>query len=81
MEGGLSYMKIELSSVDFFEENEMELDKKITFIFGKMERGNRQSQKNLNNDVSAFQGFNNIIDENRRLNAVLLSGENLIINA
>lgn len=74
-------MKIELSSVDFFEENEMELDKKITFIFGKMERGNRQSQKNLNNDVSAFQGFNNIIDENRRLNAVLLSGENLIINA
>ena len=74
-------MKIELSSVDVFEENEMELDKKITFIFGKMERGNRQSQKNLNNDVSAFQGFNNIIDENRRLNAVLLSGENLIINA
>ncbi len=42
-------MKIDLSSVNIFEDNELELDKKITFIFGKMERENRQLQKKSRN--------------------------------
>lgn len=79
-------MKIDLSSVDIFEENELELDKKITFIFGKNGTGKStitEEIKKLNSDydVSVFQGFNNIIDENHRLNAVVLGEENLIINA
>ena len=32
-------MKIDLSSVNIFEDNELELDKKITFIFGKKWNG------------------------------------------
>lgn len=79
-------MKIDLSSVDIFEDNELELDKKITFIFGKNGTGKStitEEIKKLNSDydVLVFQGFNNIIDENHRLNAVVLGEENLIINA
>lgn len=78
-------MKIDLSSVNIFEDNELELDKKITFIFGKNGTGKStitEEIKKLNSDydVSVFQGFNNIIDENHRLNAVVLGEENLIIN-
>ena len=79
-------MKVDLSSVDIFEGNELELDKKITFIFGKNGTGKStiaEEIKKLNSDydVSVFQGFNNIIDENHRLNAVVLGEENSIINA
>lgn len=79
-------MKVDLSSVDIFEDNELELDKKITFIFGKNGTGKStiaEEIKKLNSDydVSVFQGFNNIIDENHRLNAVVLGEENSIINA
>ena len=68
-------MKIDLSSVDIFEDNELELDKKITFIFGKNGTGKStitEEIKKLNSDydVSVFQGFNNIIDENQ-LNLVI----------
>lgn len=78
-------MKIDLSSVNIFEDNELELDKKITFIFGKNGTGKStitEEIKKLNSDydVSVFQGFNNVIDENHRLNAVVLGEENLIIN-
>ena len=78
-------MKIDLSSVNIFEDNELELDKKITFIFGKNGTGKStitEEIKKLNSDydVSVFQGFNNIIDENHRLNAVVLGEENLVIN-
>lgn len=79
-------MKIDLSSVNIFEDNELELDKKITFIFGKNGTGKSTITEEIkklgsNYEVLVFQGFNNIIDENHRLNAVLLGEENLIINA
>ena len=82
----VSCMKIDLSSVNIFEDNELESDKKITFIFGKNGTGKSTiteeiKKLNSNYEVSIFQGFNNIIDENHRLNAVVLSEENLLINA
>lgn len=78
-------MKIDLSSVDIFEDNNLDLDKKITFIFGKNGTGKStlvEAIKILNEDydVSVFQGFNNIIDANQRLNAVVLGEENAFIN-
>lgn len=78
-------MKIDLSGVSIFESNELELDKKITFIFGKNGTGKSTiteefKKLNANYDVSVFQGFNNIIDENHRLNAVVLGEENATIN-
>ena len=79
-------MKIDLSMVDIFEDSELELDKKITFIFGKNGTGKSTFTEEIKKmtsdyDVSVFQGFNNIIDENHRLNAVVLGEENMAINA
>lgn len=53
-------MKIDLSSVNIFEDNELELDKKITFIFGKNGTGKStitEEIKKLNSDydVSVFR--------------------------
>jgi hypothetical protein len=78
-------MKIDLSGVDIFESDELELDKKITFIFGKNGTGKStitEEFRKLDSDyeVSVFQGFNNIIDENHRLNAVVLGEENSTIS-
>ena len=79
-------MKIDLSMVDIFEDSELELDKKITFIFGKNGTGKSTFTEEIKKmtsdyDVSIFQGFNNIIDENHQLNAVVLGEENIAINA
>lgn len=78
-------MKVDLSGVNIFESDELELDKKITFIFGKNGTGKStitEEFKKLNSEyeVFVFQGFNNIIDENRRLNAVVLGEENSAIS-
>lgn len=78
-------MKIDLSGVNIFESDELELDKKITFIFGKNGTGKStitEEFRKLNSDyeVFVFQGFNNIIDENNRLNAVVLGEENSTIS-
>lgn len=78
-------MVIDLNSIEVFDDNELELDKKITFIFGKNGTGKStitEEFKRLSADyeVSTFQGFLDIIDENKRLNAVVLGEENATIN-
>ena len=78
-------MRIDLASVDVFKENELDLDRRITFIFGKNGTGKSTITNEIRKlsqayDVSVFQGFSNIIDENKRLNAVVLGAENSEIN-
>ncbi len=77
-------MKIDLSAVEVFADNEIEFDKRITFIFGKNGTGKSTIANRLKNEcdyeVSVFQGFSNIIDDNKRLNAVVLGEENATIN-
>ena len=78
-------MRIDLASVDVFKENELDLDRRITFIFGKNGTGKSTITNEIRKlsqayDVSVFQGFSNIIDENKRLNAVVLGEENSEIN-
>ena len=78
-------MRIDLASVDVFKENELDLDRKITFIFGKNGTGKSTITNEIRKlsqayDISVFQGFSNIIDENKRLNAVVLGEENSEIN-
>lgn len=78
-------MKIDLSEVEIFDSNEIEFDKKITFVFGKNGTGKSTITEVLKKlspeyEVSAFQGFSEIIDENKRLNAVVLGQENSLIN-
>ena len=78
-------MKVDLSEFKFFEDNELDIDKKVTFIYGKNGTGKSsivKSIKRLNNEykVEVFEGFDNIIDENKRLNAVIIGVENVDIN-
>lgn len=74
-------MKIDLSTIDVFEDQELELNKNVTFIFGKNGTGkstlaNQIKKMELKYDVAVFQGFNNIIDENKKLNGIVLGTEN-----
>lgn len=78
-------MVIDLSEAEIFDSNELDLDKKITFIYGKNGTGKSTMTDKLKRmsdeyEVSAFQGFTEIIDENKRLNAVVLGEENTVIS-
>ena len=58
-------MKIDLLMVDTFEDSELELDKKITFIFGKNGTGKSTFTEEIKKmtsdyDVSVFQGFRKV---------------------
>ena len=76
-------MKINLSNEKLFISNELYLDKKLNFIYGKNGTGKSTLTKILmdeyNSDslkVCAFQGFGSIIGENSLLNAVVLGEKN-----
>lgn len=78
-------MVLDLSSLELFEKDEIDFDKKVTFIFGKNGTGKTTIVEEIKKlspkyDVMAFQGFSNIIDDNERLNAVVLGEENAAIN-
>ena len=60
-------------------------DKRINFVFGKNGVGKSTIVRVIehqfqDHDVRVFQGFDGVIDENERLNAVILGRENIEIN-
>lgn len=76
-------MKINLSNEKLFISNELSLDKKLNFIYGKNGTGKSTLTKILVDDynsdslkVCAFQGFSSIIGENNLLNAIILGEKN-----
>lgn len=74
-------MRINLSNEKLFDVDEMNIDKKVTFVYGKNGTGKstltRIFQQQANDyEVHVFQGFNELIGENERLNAVILGEEN-----
>ena len=78
-------MELDLSGATLFDCDSLNLDKKITFILGKNGTGkstlaNILEKQTDSYDVSVFKGFDNIIDDNKRLNAVVLGEENTAIN-
>lgn len=78
-------MKIDLGNEIFFEENEIIFDKRINFVFGKNGTGKSTiteliKEQALDYDIRIFQGFEGILGDNRRLNAVVLGEENSKIN-
>lgn len=78
-------MEINLSNENVFKENSITFDKKINFVFGKNGTGKSTIAKLIKNqindyDTRIFQGFEGIVDENKRLNAVVLGEENASIN-
>ena len=75
-------MKVDLSNEELFYEDEINFDKNLNFVFGKNGTGKYtltkllKEQGKVNYDVRVFQGFENMIGENNRLNAVILGEEN-----
>ncbi len=78
-------MKIDLTNEVVFEENEIDFNKNINFIFGKNGTGKSTITKLIKEqtsdyDVHIFQGFAGVVDENKQLNAVVLGEVNTVIN-
>lgn len=67
-------MRVDLSYVEVFESNEIDFDKRITFIFGKNGTGKSRITDELRKlsveyEVSAFQGFSMLL---MRINGLML---------
>lgn len=79
-------MKLKLSDTDLFFDNEIFFDKGVNFVFGKNGTGKStitrliKEQYGDSLDIRIFQGFESIVGENNRLNAVTLGEENTSIN-
>ncbi|MGI6608477.1 MAG: AAA family ATPase [Erysipelotrichaceae bacterium] len=72
---------LNLQDESLFEAEEFKLEKKLTFVFGKNGTGKSTLVKLFQEqvteyDVRVFQGFEGVIGENKRLNAVILGEEN-----
>ena len=70
---------------DKFSSSELELGEKCTYIFGKNGTGTTSiadmiKNQIIDNDVRVFKNFDEILSEDKKLNAVILGEENNEIN-
>lgn len=77
-------MILDLRGQMLFESDELDINKRITFIYGKNGTGKSTLTDIIRRqcseyDVRIFQGFENVVDANKRLNAVVLGEENTSI--
>jgi len=77
----VSNVRIDLSTNNLFSDNEINFDKKLIFVFGKNGTGKSTLASLIepqvpNYNFSKFQGFDNIVGEDLKLNAVILGEEN-----
>lgn len=79
-------MNINLNEANnIFLEDNIELKKNVTFIFGKNGTGKSTLSELIKNqmidyDVRIFQGFDGMIDENKHLNGVILGEDDIKID-
>lgn len=77
----MSDVVLDLKISGIFSDSQLCIDKKITFIFGKNGTGKSTLASLLKKqigdyDVRCFQGFDDIVGQDKRLNAVILGEEN-----
>lgn len=77
----MSDVVLDLGINGIFSDPQLCIDKKITFIFGKNGTGKSTlasllKKQIVDYDVRCFQGFDDIVGEDKRLNAVILGEEN-----
>lgn len=78
-------LTIDLTDNILFEEDMIEFEKTHSFVFGKNGIGkstltNLIVTQNTDCDVRVFQGFEKVIGDNNKLNAIVLGEENIEIN-
>lgn len=78
-------MIINLCDISLFEADSLQIEKKATFILGKNGTGKTTltdiiAKQSSEYETHVFKGFDNIIDKNEKLNAVVLGEENTLIN-
>lgn len=78
-------MKIDLSDINIFDENSIDINKKTCFIFGNNGTGKSTLTNHLKKslrelDVRVFQGFDSVVNDNEELNAVVLGEQNVEID-
>lgn len=72
---------LDLTGCDIFLDESLVIDKKVSFIFGKNGTGKSTlaslfQKQSEDYDFRCFQGFDGIVGEDRKLNAVILGEEN-----
>lgn len=77
----MSDVVLDLKMNSIFSDSQLCIDKKITFIFGKNGTGKSTlasllKKQIIDYDVRCFQGFDDIVGQDKRLNAVILGEEN-----
>lgn len=72
---------LDLTKSGIFHDDELSIETRTTFVFGKNGTGKStlaslMKQKSSEYDVRCFQGFNNIVGDDKKLNAVILGEKN-----
>lgn len=72
---------LNLTGCDIFLDESLVIDKKVSFIFGKHGTGKTTlasliQKQSVDYDFRCFQGFDDVVGEDRKLNAVILGEEN-----
>lgn len=72
---------LDLTGCDIFLDESLVIDKSVSFIFGKNGTGKTTlaylfQEQSEDYDFRCFQGFDGIVGEDRKLNAVILGEEN-----
>lgn len=70
-------ISLDLKDSKLFSDNELEINEKVCFIFGKNGTGKSTlvslfKEQISNYDVNIFNGFDGVIGENKKLNAIVL---------
>ena len=78
-------MKLDLTNIQLFEEDEINFDKKVNYIYGPNGTGKSTIANECNKvseryDVYIFQGFDSVISDDETLNAIVLGSKNVEIN-
>lgn len=77
----MSDILLNLKNLELFLDNELKIDKKVCFIFGKNGTGKSTltslfKEQISNYDVNIFNGFDGVVGENKKLNAIVLGQKN-----